>query len=92
MIRTIKVILRKSSLFTKYILQQTEYAAPWLCAIASRAYLGNPKIPAIFVYQLVDGQYQPQRFSGTDRVRSRTFPELQLTVEQIVAASLLGKL
>lgn len=61
-------------------------------AIASRAYLGNPKIPAIFVYQLVDGQYQSQRFSGTDRVRSRTFPELQLTVEQIVAASLLGKL
>ncbi len=61
-------------------------------AIASRAYLGNPKIPAIFVYQLVDGQYQTQRFSGTDRVRSQTFPELQLTVEQIVAASLLRKL
>ncbi|MBA3921216.1 MAG: Uma2 family endonuclease [Nostocaceae cyanobacterium] len=61
-------------------------------AIASRAYLGNPKMPSIFVYELVDGQYKSQRFSGADRVRSRTFPELQLTVEQIVAASELRKL
>lgn len=61
-------------------------------AIASRAYLGNPKVPTVFVYQLVDSQYQVTPFRGSDRIVSPTFPELQLTVEQIVAASQLQKL
>lgn len=56
-------------------------------AIASRSYLGNPKVPTIFVYQLVQGTYQVQAFRARDRIISLTFPELQLTVEQIVAAS-----
>lgn len=61
-------------------------------AIASRADLGNPKVPTVFVYQLVDSQYQVTPFRGSDRIVSPTFPELQLTVEQIVAASQLQKL
>lgn len=54
-------------------------------AIASRAYLGNPKVPTVFVYQLVDGKYQLSSFKGSDRIISSTFSELQLTVEQILA-------
>ncbi|OYD87777.1 hypothetical protein CDG77_27490 [Nostoc sp. 'Peltigera membranacea cyanobiont' 213] len=61
-------------------------------AIASRAYLGNPKLPTIFVYQLVNGQYQVQKFTGNDRIISSTFPELAVTVKEIVAASQIQKL
>lgn len=61
-------------------------------AIASRAYLGNPKVPTVSVYQLVEGQYQVQKFRGSDRILSNTFPELELTVEQVVNSSQLRKL
>lgn len=60
-------------------------------AIASRNYLGNPKIPTIFVYQLVDRQYQLQKFTGKDRIISHTFPELNINVEQVFAASQMQK-
>jgi Uma2 family endonuclease len=61
-------------------------------AIASRAYLGNPKVPTVSVYQLVEGQYQVQKFRGSDRILSKTFPELELTVEQVIESSQLRKL
>lgn len=61
-------------------------------AIASRADLGKPKLPTVFVYQLVDGQYQVQKFTGNDRILSATFPELKMTVKQVVAASQIQKL
>jgi Uma2 family endonuclease len=61
-------------------------------AIASRAYLGNPKLPTVFVYQLVNGQYQIQKFTGNDRIISTIFPELALTVKEVVAASQIQKL
>ncbi|WP_334998212.1 hypothetical protein [Nostoc sp.] len=60
-------------------------------AIASRAYLGNPKLPTIF-YQLVEVYYQVQKFTGNERILSTTFPELALTVKQVVAASQIQKL
>ena len=49
-------------------------------------YIGSPKRPTVSVYSLVDGAYQVQRFQGSDRVLSRTFPGLQLTAEQILRA------
>jgi Uma2 family endonuclease len=56
-------------------------------AIGSREYLGNPKEPSVFVYVLnTDGVYQHNRFQGTDRIVSPTFPELNLTVAQILEA------
>ena len=56
-------------------------------AIGSRNYLGNPKVPTIFVYLLDEnGVYQATPYQGTDRIISRTFPELALTVEQILNA------
>ena len=56
-------------------------------AIASRSYLGNPKIPTVFVYELVDGKYQIKAFTGTDKIISPTFPELNITVENVINAS-----
>lgn len=53
-------------------------------AIASREYLGNPKIPTIFVFLLnTEGKYQRTEFRGEQRIVSPTFPELTLTVEQV---------
>ncbi|MEG5043426.1 Uma2 family endonuclease [Microcoleus sp. B4-C1] len=56
-------------------------------AIASRAYLGNPKIPTVFVYSLENGSYLVQSFTGNERIISKTFPELEITVEQLVLSS-----
>lgn len=65
----------------------TEYWIVDYLAIGSREYLGNPKEPAVFVYTLnEEGVYHQTRFQGSDRIMSATFPELSLTVEQILAA------
>ncbi len=56
-------------------------------AIASRSYLGNPKVPTVFVYLLDDdGIYQPKAYRDKEFIKSETFPELELTPEQIFAA------
>jgi Uma2 family endonuclease len=65
----------------------SEYWIVDYLAIASRSYLGNPKVPSVFVHQLVDGQYQVTRYTGDDRIISRIFPDLELTVAMVVAAS-----
>ena len=70
----------------------SEYWIVDYLAIASRAYLGNPKVPTVSVYQLVEGKYQVQKFRGSDRILSNTFPELELTVDQVVDSSQLRKL
>ena len=54
-------------------------------AIGSRDFLGNPKVPTIFVHLLdADGNYQITAFKGGERIVSRTFPELTLTAEQVM--------
>ena len=56
-------------------------------AIASREYLGNPKLPTVFVYQLdAEGKYQVTAFKHSDRIMSPTFPDLQLTAAQVLKA------
>jgi Uma2 family endonuclease len=49
-------------------------------------YIGSPKLPTVSIYSLVDNQYQVQRFQGASIVLSPTFPDLQLTAQQILAA------
>ncbi len=61
-------------------------------AIASRYYLGNPKVPTVFVYRLVEGSYQVQGFRGGDRIISPTFPELDVTVDLVFKSSKIQKL
>lgn len=56
-------------------------------AIGSRDYLGDPKLPSVLIFTLnAEGKYQMTRFQNSDRLISPTFPELNLTVEQIMAA------
>ena len=56
-------------------------------AIASRSYLGNPKVPMIFVYQLKEGKYEGKSFKNNEQIISCIFPKLTLTVEEIIKAS-----
>lgn len=55
-------------------------------ALGAARYIGPPKRPTVSVYQLVDGEYQVSQFRGAECIISHTFPNLVLTVEQIVAA------
>lgn len=59
--------------------------------LATAEYIGDNKVPTISVYVLINGQYQVSQFRNTERIVSPTFPELILTVEQVVAASLPRK-
>ncbi|MFN6461894.1 MAG: Uma2 family endonuclease [Nostoc sp. DedVER02] len=65
----------------------TEYWIVDYLAIGYREYLGNPKVPTVFVFVLdAEGKYQRTYFRGSERIVSRTFPELALTAEQILTA------
>ncbi|MBD2297793.1 Uma2 family endonuclease [Nostoc sp. FACHB-190] len=55
-------------------------------ALGSREYIGKPKQPTILVCSLEDGEYQINKFRQGDRIQSPTFPDLNLTVEQIFQA------
>ncbi len=62
----------------------SEYWIGDYLAIASRSYLGNPKVPKVLVYQLIEGFYQVNSFQGDDLIISPTFPDLKITVSQII--------
>ena len=63
----------------------SEYWIVDYLAIASRDFLGNPKIPTVFVNLLDEnGKYQTTKFIGDVKIISRTFPELDLTAAQIL--------
>ncbi|MEM0980043.1 MAG: Uma2 family endonuclease [Cyanobacteria bacterium P01_H01_bin.58] len=55
--------------------------------IGGRRYIGTPKQPTLTVCTLVDGEYELNQFRGSDRILSPTFPNLQLTVEQVFNAN-----
>jgi len=65
----------------------SEYWIVDYLAVGSRELLGNPKVPTIFVYLLDElGVYQCTAYRETDRIVSRTFPDLELTVDQVMNA------
>ena len=65
-----------------------EYWIVDYAALGGRKFIGNPKVPTIFVCELIDGEYQMTPFRGTDRIVSPTFPQLNLTAQQIFASAL----
>lgn len=69
-------------------LQIPEYWVVDYLGLGGRRYIGIPKQPTFSVYQLIDGEYQVQQFRGSDRIISPTFPELNLTAEQVFAAGM----
>jgi len=49
-------------------------------------FIGSPKQAAITICQLEEGCYRMSRFRGSERLISPTFPELDLTAEQVFKA------
>ena len=63
----------------------SEYWVVDYLGIASSKFIRNPKVPTIFVHLLdAEGNYQTTAFKGSDRIVSRTFPELTLIAEQVM--------
>ena len=44
-------------------------------------YIGSPKQPTLWVYTLVEEEYQVSQFRGEQIITSAAFPELELTVD-----------
>jgi len=60
-----------------------EYWIADYLGIGGRRYIGSAKQPTFTVCTLVDGEYELQQFRRNDLIISPTFPDLQLTVDQI---------
>ncbi|MDJ0795713.1 MAG: Uma2 family endonuclease [Calothrix sp. MO_167.B12] len=65
-----------------------EYWIVDFLGLGGMKYIGNPKQPTLSIYQLFDDEYQVNTFRGDERIVSRTFPELNLTAQQIFNAAL----
>jgi Uma2 family endonuclease len=50
-----------------------------------RRFIGNPKQPTISICRLVDGEYDVQMFTGLEKLQSSIFPELELTLSQLLS-------
>ncbi len=66
-----------------------EYWIVDYAALGGRNFIGNPKQPTISVCSLVDGEYQIDKFRDSDCIVSQTFPELNLTPNQIFQAAII---
>lgn len=56
--------------------------------LGGRRFIGNPKQPTVSIYQLVESEYQVSLFRKGERIISPTFPQLNLTVQEIFDAGL----
>jgi Uma2 family endonuclease len=52
-------------------------------ALGGRNFIGNPKQPTISICNLVEEEYQITKFQNSDRLISQTFPDLNLTANQV---------
>jgi Uma2 family endonuclease len=73
---------------TKYsAYQDLGIAEYWMIdylGLGGRRFIGNPKQPTISICRLVDGEYDVQMFRGLEKLQSSIFPELELTLSQIL--------
>lgn len=60
-----------------------EYWIVDYAALGGRRFIGNPKQPTFFVCELIDGEYQMTPFRSSDLIVSSTFPQLNLTAQQV---------
>lgn len=63
-----------------------EYWIVDYAALGGREFIGDPKQSTILVCSLDQGEYRVTKFRGDDRIVSPTFPELNLTAQQIFDA------
>ncbi len=52
-------------------------------ALGGREFIGKPKQPTILICSLDENEYHLSKFRGDERIQSPTFPELNLTAQQI---------
>jgi len=65
-----------------------EYWIVDYAALGSKALIGDPKQPTITIYSLSDeGEYSGKQFRRDDCIESPTFPDVNLTAQQIFGAS-----
>ncbi len=57
-------------------------------ALGARKFIGNPKKPTFFVCSLIDGEYQMIPFTGNTPIASPTFPQFNLSLQQILNLTL----
>jgi Uma2 family endonuclease len=62
-----------------------EYWIADYAALGGRLHIGFPKQPTFSVYSLIDEEYEVRRFRAGETIVSPTFPELNLTVDQVFA-------
>lgn len=65
-----------------------EYWIADYAALGGKKFIGNPKQPTIFVCELINGEYRFNEFRGESKIVSPTFPQLNLTAQQIFDAAL----
>lgn len=78
-----------------YYMKQGKYEAMgipeyWIAdylGLGAKKFIGNPKQPTFSVYQLIDEEYQVRRFQGNDRIISPSFPDLNITAQQVFDAA-----
>ena len=66
-----------------------EYWIVDYAALGGRNFIGNPKQPMISICNLVDEEYQITKFQNSDRLISQTFPDLNLTANQVFQNNIL---
>lgn len=62
-----------------------EYWVVDYLGLGGRRFIGNSKQPTFSIYQLIDSEYQVKQFRREERIESPTFPELNLTAQQVFA-------
>lgn len=56
--------------------------------VGGRRFIGNPKLPTLSIYSLIEGEYQVTQFRDDDLIVSPTFPELRLTAREVLRQNL----
>ena len=65
-----------------------EYWIVDYAALGARKFIGNPKQPTLFVCTLEDGEYQMNPFTENTTIISPTFPQFNLSAQEIFALAM----
>lgn len=68
------------------VLEIPEYWIADYAGLGGTRYIGKPKQPTLSICTRHNGEYEMQQFRGEQNIRSPTFPDLNLTAEQVLRA------
>ena len=66
----------------------TEYWIVDYRALGAVRYIGKPKQPTITICKLIEGEYRMEKFVKDEFLKSDIFPELKLTINNILEATI----